>query len=100
MHSLKDLPTAQHDELVLAAIPVREDPRDVIDRTGTRSSSPTCPRGARIGTGSARRMAQLNAYALSQGLDFETVPIRGNVDTRIGYVTTVSSMPSCWPPQA
>lgn len=44
------------------------------------------PRGARIGTGSPRRMAQLNAYARSHGLDIHTVPIRGNVDTRIGYV--------------
>ncbi|NUP37480.1 MAG: hydroxymethylbilane synthase, partial [Streptomyces sp.] len=44
------------------------------------------PRGARIGTGSPRRMAQLNAYARSHRLDIETVPIRGNVDTRIGYV--------------
>ncbi|CAM5671728.1 hydroxymethylbilane synthase [Streptomyces hirsutus] len=87
VHSLKDLPTAPHDELVLAAVPVREDPRDVlIARDALKLTD--LPRGARIGTGSARRMAQLNAYAVSQGLDFETVPIRGNVDTRIGYVTS------------
>ncbi|MFF0105003.1 hydroxymethylbilane synthase [Streptomyces hirsutus] len=87
VHSLKDLPTAPHDELILAAVPVREDPRDVlIARDALKLTD--LPRGARIGTGSARRMAQLNAYAVSQGLDFETVPIRGNVDTRIGYVTS------------
>ncbi|MEU0289589.1 hydroxymethylbilane synthase [Streptomyces sp. NPDC052492] len=86
VHSLKDLPTTQPDELVVAAIPVREDPRDVIIARDTLKLA-DLPRGARIGTGSPRRMAQLNAYARTHGLDFETVPIRGNVDTRIGYVT-------------
>ncbi|MFI8092304.1 hydroxymethylbilane synthase [Streptomyces sp. NPDC086080] len=85
VHSLKDLPTTQPDELVVAAIPVREDPRDVmITRDALKLTD--LPRGARIGTGSPRRMAQLNAYARGHGMDFETVPIRGNVDTRIGYV--------------
>lgn len=85
VHSLKDLPTAQPDELVLAAIPEREDPRDVlVARDGLGLDE--LPRGARIGTGSARRRAQLNAYARSHGLEFETVPIRGNIDTRIGFV--------------
>ncbi|MFI1421135.1 hydroxymethylbilane synthase [Streptomyces sp. NPDC020731] len=85
VHSLKDLPTAQPDELVVAAIPVREDPRDVmVTRDALKLTD--LPRGARIGTGSPRRMAQLNAYARSHGMDIETVPIRGNVDTRIGYV--------------
>lgn len=85
VHSLKDLPTTQPDELVVAATPVREDPRDVlVTRDALKLTD--LPRGARIGTGSPRRMAQLNAYARSHGMDFETVPIRGNVDTRIGYV--------------
>ncbi|GGX32957.1 porphobilinogen deaminase 1 [Streptomyces malachitofuscus] len=85
VHSLKDLPTTQPDELVVAAIPVREDPRDVmITREGLKLTD--LPRGARIGTGSPRRMAQLNAFARSRGMEIETVPIRGNVDTRIGYV--------------
>ncbi|OKK11057.1 MULTISPECIES: hydroxymethylbilane synthase [unclassified Streptomyces] len=85
VHSLKDLPTTQPDELVVAAIPVREDPRDVmVTRDALKLAD--LPRGARIGTGSPRRMAQLNAYARSHGMDIETVPIRGNVDTRIGYV--------------
>ncbi|MFF5159954.1 hydroxymethylbilane synthase [Streptomyces sp. NPDC000348] len=85
VHSLKDLPTAQPDELVVAAVPVREDPRDVmVTRDALKLTD--LPRGARVGTGSPRRMAQLNAYARSRGMDIETVPIRGNVDTRIGYV--------------
>ncbi|MER6014156.1 hydroxymethylbilane synthase [Streptomyces bluensis] len=85
VHSLKDLPTAQPDELALAAVPKREDPRDVlVARDGLRFTD--LPEGARVGTGSPRRMAQLNAYARSHGLRIETVPIRGNVDTRIGYV--------------
>jgi hydroxymethylbilane synthase len=85
VHSLKDLPTTQPEELVLAAVPPREDPRDVIVARDALKFT-DLPRGARIGTGSPRRMAQLNAYARAHGLDIETVPIRGNVDTRIGYV--------------
>ncbi|MFD3313974.1 hydroxymethylbilane synthase [Streptomyces sp. NPDC058656] len=85
VHSLKDLPTAQPDDLVLAAVPVREDPRDVLIARDGRTFA-QLPDGARIGTGSPRRMAQLNAYARDHGMTIETVPIRGNVDTRIGYV--------------
>ncbi|MEG3628855.1 hydroxymethylbilane synthase [Streptomyces poriticola] len=85
VHSLKDLPTAQPDELVVAAVPEREDPRDVVVARDARKLT-DLPRGARIGTGAPRRMAQLNAYARAHGLEIETVPIRGNVDTRIGYV--------------
>ncbi|MBW5422066.1 hydroxymethylbilane synthase [Streptomyces sp. BG9H] len=85
VHSLKDLPTAQPAELVLAAVPEREDPRDVlIARDGLTFAE--LPDGARVGTGSPRRMAQLNAYARSHGMTIETVPIRGNIDTRVGYV--------------
>ncbi|MEU3986493.1 hydroxymethylbilane synthase [Streptomyces sp. NPDC026672] len=85
VHSLKDLPTAQPADLVLAAVPVREDPRDVlVARDALKFTD--LPRGARIGTGSPRRTAQLNAYARVHGLDIATVPVRGNVDTRIGYV--------------
>ncbi|CAL9301697.1 hydroxymethylbilane synthase [Streptomyces sp. NPDC052644] len=90
VHSLKDLPTAQHDDLVLAAIPVREDPRDVLvarDGLPLAELAASAPDGVvRIGTGAPRRMAQLNAYARDHGLRIETVAIRGNVDTRIGYV--------------
>lgn len=85
VHSLKDLPTTQPDELTLAAVPRREDPRDaLIARDGLDFER--LPAGARIGTGSPRRMAQLNAYARDHGRTIETVPIRGNIDTRIGYV--------------
>ncbi|MET9604587.1 hydroxymethylbilane synthase [Streptomyces sp. NPDC006512] len=85
VHSLKDLPTAQPDELVIAAMPKREDPRDaLVARDGLTFEQ--LPDGARIGTGSPRRTAQLNAYARSLGKRIETVPIRGNVDTRIGFV--------------
>ncbi|MEU1213966.1 hydroxymethylbilane synthase [Streptomyces sp. NPDC005791] len=85
VHSLKDLPTTQPEGLVLAAVPPREDPRDaLVARDGLTFEQ--LPPGARVGTGSPRRMAQLNAYARSHGLEIETVAIRGNVDTRIGFV--------------
>ncbi|MFI0968098.1 hydroxymethylbilane synthase [Streptomyces sp. NPDC021080] len=85
VHSLKDLPTAQPEDLALAAVPVREDARDaLVARDGLTFEQ--LPDGARVGTGSPRRMAQLNAYARSHGMTIETVAIRGNVDTRIGYV--------------
>ncbi|MGW7101422.1 hydroxymethylbilane synthase [Streptomyces sp. NPDC054838] len=85
VHSLKDLPTTQPGELVIAAMPKREDARDaLVARDGLTFEQ--LPDGARIGTGSPRRTAQLHAYAKSLGKVIETVPIRGNVDTRIGYV--------------
>jgi hydroxymethylbilane synthase len=82
VHSLKDLPTAPVDQLTIAAIPVREDPRDVlVARDGLTLGE--LPRGALIGTGAARRVAQIDAL----GLGVECTGIRGNVDTRIGMVT-------------
>lgn len=81
VHSLKDLPTAPAAGIALAAVPVREDPRDVvIARDGLTLGE--LPVGSRVGTGSPRRVAQLNAL----GLGLEMVGIRGNVDTRIGKV--------------
>ncbi|MFT4189704.1 MAG: hydroxymethylbilane synthase [Aeromicrobium sp.] len=81
VHSLKDLPTAEDPGLVVAAIPPREDPRDVlVARDGLTLGE--LPVGARVGTGSPRRAAQLNAL----GLGVQVVPIRGNVDTRLGKV--------------
>ena len=83
VHSLKDLPTAPDPRLTLAAIPPRVDPRDVlVARDGLTLGE--LPHGARVGTGSPRREAQLNAL----GLGVEIVPIRGNVDTRIGKVAS------------
>ncbi|MEU6314087.1 hydroxymethylbilane synthase [Streptomyces sp. NPDC047014] len=85
VHSLKDLPTAQPEDLVIAAMPRREDARDaLVARDGLTFEQ--LPDGARIGTGSPRRTAQLNHLARSLGKRIETVPIRGNVDTRIGFV--------------
>jgi hydroxymethylbilane synthase len=82
VHSYKDLPTASAEGLVIAAVPPRVDPRDaLVARDGLTLGE--LPRGARVGTGSPRRMAQLRAL----GLDLEVVPVRGNVDTRLAYVT-------------
>jgi hydroxymethylbilane synthase len=81
VHSLKDLPTAPHDGISLAAVPLREDPRDVVvARDGLTLGE--LPAGARVGTGSPRRAAQLRAL----GLGFDVEGIRGNVDTRIRKV--------------
>lgn len=83
VHSLKDLPTAPAPEVMLAAIPNRADPRDaLVARDGATLAE--LPAGSRIGTGAPRRTAQLRA--LGYGLDI--VPIRGNVDTRIGKVAS------------
>lgn len=83
VHSLKDLPTALDERIALAAVPLREDPRDVVvARDGLTLGE--LPAGARIGTGSPRRAAQLDAL----GLGFEVVAIRGNVDTRIRKVAS------------
>ncbi|MGW4400198.1 hydroxymethylbilane synthase [Amycolatopsis nivea] len=82
VHSYKDLPTAPEPGLVLAAVPPREDPRDaLIARDGLTLGE--LPPGAKVGTGAARRMAQLRAL----GLGLEIVPIRGNIDTRMRKVT-------------
>lgn len=83
VHSLKDLPTAPHPGLVLAAIPLRADPRDaVVARDGLTLGE--LPAGSRVGTGSPRRVAQINAL----GLGLDVLPIRGNVDTRLGKVAS------------
>jgi hydroxymethylbilane synthase len=83
VHSYKDLPTAPDPRLHLAAVPPREDPRDaLVARDGKVLGE--LPVGARVGTGSPRRRAQLDAL----GLGLDIVPIRGNVDTRIGKVTS------------
>jgi hydroxymethylbilane synthase len=81
VHSLKDLPTADADGILLAAVPPREDPRDVlVARDGLGLAE--LPAGSRVGTGSPRRAAQLRAL----GLGLEVVAVRGNVDTRLRLV--------------
>ncbi len=78
VHSLKDLPTAMPEGLVLAAVPAREDARDVfIGKTARHLED--LPEGAVIGTGSPRRMAQARACVPS----IETTGLRGNIDTRL-----------------
>ena len=81
VHSLKDLPTGPAPGIVLAAVPPRDDPRDALAaRDGAKLAD--LPAGARIGTRSPRRAAQLLAL---RG-DLRCVPIRGNTDTRLGKV--------------
>jgi hydroxymethylbilane synthase len=81
VHSLKDLPTTPAPGIALAAVPLREDPRDVVvARDGLTLGE--LPAGSRVGTGSPRRMSQLAAL----GLGLDVVDIRGNVDTRIRKV--------------
>jgi len=81
VHSLKDLPTAIYPGLVIAAIPKRADARDALCARDSLTMD-TLPPGARVGTGSPRRVAQLHA----RRPDLEVVDIRGNVDTRLGRV--------------
>lgn len=78
VHSLKDLPTAPCPGVVLGAVPARADVRDALcSRDG--SGIDALPRGARVGTGSPRRVAQL----LARRPDLDVRDIRGNVDTRL-----------------
>lgn len=81
VHSLKDLPTQQPDGLVIAATPTREDARDVVV---TRDGVPlgSLAPGARVGTGSPRRIAQ----ALRHNPRLDIRDIRGNVDSRLARV--------------
>ena len=82
VHSLKDLPAGAAPGITLAAVPPRDDPRDaLVARDGAKLAD--LPAGARIGTGSPRRAAQLLAL---RG-DLQTVPIRGNAGTRLRKVS-------------
>src|SRR5690606_4934218 len=80
VHSLKDLPTSETPGITLAATPPRDDPRDALCGPAKLAD---LPRGARVGTGSPRRVAQLRSLRA----DLEIVPIRGNADTRLAKVT-------------
>lgn len=81
VHSLKDLPTGEHPDLRLGAVPKRADARDALcARDGLTLAE--LPEGARIGTGSPRRIAQLGRVRP----DVVAVDVRGNIDTRLGFV--------------
>jgi hydroxymethylbilane synthase len=80
VHSLKDLPTEQSDELFLAAVPAREDLADALVAPTYRTLH-ALPRGARIGTGSPRRRAQI----LFLRPDLDVVSLRGNIETRLNH---------------
>src|SRR5207245_9498219 len=75
VHSAKDLPSSSPDGLVIAAVPERDDPRDAL----VGSTLEGLPVGARVGTGSVRRRAQL-AWARP---DLTFAGLRGNIDTRL-----------------
>jgi len=81
VHSLKDLPTASAEGIELAAVPARDDPRDALVTAGGVKLA-DLPAGARIGTGSPRRAAQL----LLLRPDTTPVPVRGNAGTRLAKV--------------
>jgi len=78
VHSLKDLPTTQPEGLTIAAVPERHDPRDALLTVEGRSLD-ELPAGTTIATGSFRRRTQL----LHARPDLATIPVRGNVDTRV-----------------
>lgn len=81
VHSFKDLPSERFAGLLVGAVPEREDPRDLlVTREGARLSN--LPRGAKVGTSSARRKAQLQRARR----DLLVQPLRGNLDTRLGRV--------------
>jgi hydroxymethylbilane synthase len=83
VHSLKDLPISAPDGIELAAVPARDDPRDALAaRDGAKLAD--LPPGARIGTGSPRRAAEL----LLLRPDLRPVPVRGNAGTRLGKVAS------------
>jgi len=81
VHSLKDLPTAPYPGLRIGAVPKRADARDVLVARNAATLE-TLPDGAKVGTGSPRRVAQLKA----KRPDLDVVDIRGNIDTRLGRV--------------
>lgn len=80
VHSLKDMPTAPDPLTVIAAVPPREDPRDFL--VTTAGGLEALPPGARVGTGSPRRVAFLRRARP----DLRVTGIRGNVDSRVARV--------------
>jgi len=84
VHSLKDLPTAGRPDLLIAAIPARENPADALIASKKVNSLNDLPAGATIGTSSPRRIALLRHLRS----DLKIVPLRGNVETRVRKVAT------------
>lgn len=81
VHSMKDMTSDQTEGLVIGATPRRSDPRDALVTAGGRTIE-TLPKGARVGTSSLRRKAQL----LKMRRDLEVVDLHGNVDSRLRKV--------------
>ena len=89
VHSLKDLPTTMADGLTLAAVPERADPRDVlVAKDGSLKSLTGLAQGARVGTSSLRRVAQVRHLRS----DLQVLPLRGNVPTRVHKVKEGSEL--------
>ena len=90
IHSLKDMPAEVLPQFKLAAVLKREDPRDAfLSRGGANGVHfMDLPAGARVGTGSIRRVVQLKALRP----DLEYVPIRGNIQTRIGKLAELDGV--------
>ena len=90
IHSLKDMPAEVLPQFKLAAVLKREDPRDAFLSRGGAAGVRfmDLPAGARIGTGSIRRVVQLKALRP----DLEYVPIRGNIQTRIGKLAELDGV--------
>lgn len=84
VHSIKDVPTEFPKGLQLSVVTKREDPRDVLISKDGKSLK-DLPKGARIGTSSLRRQAQLLHFRS----DFELIPLRGNLDTRLKKLKTM-----------
>jgi hydroxymethylbilane synthase len=84
VHSMKDLPAEIPPQLILAAVPEREDPRDalIVAPSVAARDVASLPEKARVGTSSLRRVAQLRA----KRPDLDVIPLRGNVDTRLRKV--------------
>ncbi|HEX8273993.1 MAG TPA: hydroxymethylbilane synthase [Longimicrobiaceae bacterium] len=79
VHSLKDVPTRLPEGLAIVAVTEREDPRDVLIRREGAGGLDSLPAGARVGTSSLRRRAQLRAARP----DLEVLDLRGNLNTRL-----------------
>jgi hydroxymethylbilane synthase len=83
VHSMKDMPFDLPEGLTIGAVPVREDPRDCLVSRSARTIQ-ELPAGARVGTSSLRRSAQLKALRP----DLRVEPLRGNIDTRLNKLET------------